>query len=139
MANHPVSLRIPEEVRAIIEDTAKRTKRDFSSVANEMLEEAVKSRRVPGIIFVDGINGRVARVAGTGLEVWEIARDYHDLGANWERLRTAYHWLQEPQLRSALAYAEAYPEEVEARIRRDEQRAPEDFWAAYPFTRPPGA
>jgi hypothetical protein len=39
----------------------------------QTIDEAARMTRVPGIIFVDSATGgRVARIAGTGLEVWEI-------------------------------------------------------------------
>ena len=132
----PVSLRIPEDVRAEIEATARRSGRDFSSVAKEMLAEAIKMRRVPGIVFADGTSGRVARVAGTGLEVFEIVRAFRDMDEDWGRLREAYHWLSEHQLRPALAYAAAHPEEIEERLRAEERWTPETVWATYPFMRP---
>src|SRR5437764_15301828 len=111
MNSRPVSLRLPEDVRAAIDEAATRTRRGFSSVANEMLAEAAKMRRIPGIVFADGPSGRRARVAGTGLAVFEILRTYRDSGEDWDTLRESYHWLTENQLRSALAYAAAYPEE----------------------------
>ncbi len=132
----PVSLRIPEDVRAEIEATARRSGRAFSSVAKEMLTEAIKMRRIPGIVFADSTSGRVARVAGTGLEVFEIVRAFRDMDEDWGQLREAYHWLSEHQLRAALAYAAAYPEEIEERLRADERWTLETLWAAYPFTRP---
>ena len=55
---------------------------------------------------------------------------------DWERLRASYHWLSDNQLRAALAYAAAYPEEIEERLRADERWTPETLWATYPFTRP---
>jgi uncharacterized protein (DUF433 family) len=137
MSARPVSLRIPEEVKASIEETAARSGRGFSSVANEMLTEAVKMRRIPGIVFADGPAGRRARIAGTGIDVFEIVRDYRTMGADWAQLRRAYHWLDERQLRAALAYAEAYPEEIETRLHAEERWTPERVWQTYPFTRPP--
>src|SRR5262245_49022026 len=134
MASKPVSLRIPDEVRAAIDETARRTKRGFSSIANEMLEEAVKMRRIPGIVFVDGVTGRRARIDGSGLEVWEIFRTYRDAGRDWKILQEAYHWLTERQLRAALAYAEAYPDEIEDRLRREDELSVEEVWKKYPFT-----
>ena len=136
MKTQPVSLRIPADIRAQIEETARRSGRDFSSVAKEMLAEAIKMRRIPGIVFADGPSGRVARVAGTGLEVFEIIRAFRDMDEDWERLRAAYHWLSENQLRAALAYAAAYPEEIGERLRADERWTPETLWATYPFMRP---
>jgi uncharacterized protein (DUF433 family) len=130
------SVRLRERVDEGIEGLARRTGRDFSTVVNELLDEALKMRRIPGIVFVDGPRGRVARVAGTGLAVHEIARTFRDVESDWGRLRDAYHWLSEPQLRSALAYAEAYPDEIEEALRADEEWTPERVWEAHPFTRP---
>jgi uncharacterized protein (DUF433 family) len=137
VSNRPVSLRIPEEIRAAIEETARRTKRDFSSIANEMLEEAVRTRRIPGIVFADEFRGRVPTVAGTGLEPWEILRSYREADNDWERLKETYHWLSDLQLRAAIAYFQAYPEEIEARLKDEEKWTPEELWTQYPFTRPP--
>jgi uncharacterized protein (DUF433 family) len=137
LSGRPVSLRIPEEVRTAIQETAHRTGRAFSSVANEMLTEAVKMRRIPGIVFADGAAGRRARVAGTGIEVFEVMQTHRAVGEDWEQLREAYHWLDERQLRAALAYAEGYPDEIEERLRAEEHWTPERTWATYPFMKPP--
>lgn len=134
--NHPVSLRIPDHVRDVIHTAATQAGRDFSSVANEMLSEAVRMRRVPGIIFADEPHGRAPWIAGTGLEVWEVVGSYRDMGQDWEALRRAFDWLSETQLRAAVAYAEAYPEYVDACERREAQETPEAIWRAYPSLRP---
>jgi antitoxin component of RelBE/YafQ-DinJ toxin-antitoxin module len=63
MANSPVSLLIPAETRAAIDAVVRRTGRDFSNVANEMLTEAVKMRRIPGIVFADSPNEIEAAIA----------------------------------------------------------------------------
>ena len=44
MASQSISLRIPREMRADIEAISRRTGRDFSSVAKEMLAEAIKDQ-----------------------------------------------------------------------------------------------
>lgn len=136
MPARPTTIRIPEEVRSALVEIVRRTGRDFSTVTNEMLSEAVKMRRIPGIVFADSPAGRVARVAGTGLEVFEIIRSYRDMGKEWERLKGAYHWLSEVQLRAALAYAQAYPEEIDERLREEERWGPDEVKARYPFTAP---
>jgi uncharacterized protein (DUF433 family) len=115
---------------------ARRSGRDVSAVVNEMLDEGLKMRRIPGIVFGDSRRGRVARVAGTGLAVYEVVRTRRELDNDPARLRTAYHWLTEPQLRSALAYAEAYPDEIEQRLADDAAWSPERVWDTYPFMRP---
>src|SRR5438445_352398 len=104
---HPVSLRIPDEVREVIRERMKESGRDFSSIANEMLMESAKMRRIPGVFFIDSASGRTAAIGGTGIKVWLLILAYHEMDNNWERLRVAFHWLSEQQLRAALAYAEA--------------------------------
>ena len=136
MASVPKTIRIPEETVELIEETCRQTGRDFSSVANEMLSEAAKMRRILGIAFTTSTVGRTARIAGTGLEVWEIVRTFRQLGQSWDPLRDTYSWLSDVQLRSALAYAAAYPEEIDRRIQLDEEWTPEKVWSKYPFTAP---
>ena len=120
MSSVQKSIRIPDEVAKTIQDEAESSGRDFSTVANELLAEAVKLKRCPGIVFADGPSGRRARIAGTGLDVWEVVSTYKSLNRDDARLREAYHWLSEPQLRSALSYFRLYPEEVERQIARNE-------------------
>lgn len=127
------SLRIPRETLEEIERHFRG--RDFSSAANELLAEALKMRRCPGIVFADGTTGRRARISGTGLDVWEVVATYESVGRNWKRLSEAYHWLNETQLRAALSYYQCYPEEIDARIRQNESWTPEVLGARYPFTR----
>lgn len=137
MGKRPVSLRIPEDIYAATEEEARRKSRDFSSVANEMLTEAVRMRRIPGIVFGESATGRVAMIAGTGLKVWLVIEQYRAMGENWEHFKKGYPWLNDFQLRAALAYAEAYPEEIDEHIRRNEYWTPERLYETYPFMKPP--
>jgi uncharacterized protein (DUF433 family) len=132
MSSVQKSLRIPDEVAKIIQEEAESSGRDFSTVANELLAEAVKLKRCPGILFADGLSGRRARIAGTGLDVWEVISIYKSLDRDDARLREAYHWLSEPQLRSALSYYRLYPEEIERQIARNEAWTKDQLAARYP-------
>jgi uncharacterized protein (DUF433 family) len=132
----PISLRIPDEVRSAIERAASESARDFSSIANEMLTEAVKMRRIPGIYFANEAAGRRAKVAGTGIDVWQIIQEYQVLGRSMDRLRVAFHWLSDYQLRVALAYYDAYPQEIDRWIAESESLTIEHIWDSYPFTKP---
>ncbi len=67
-----------------------------------------------------------------------LRRDNRSVEESWERLKEAFHWLSETQLKAAPAYAAAYPDEIEERIRRDEQWTAEDVWRRYPFMSPKG-
>lgn len=136
MASLQKSLRIPEGTAHAVEEVARTSRRDFSSVANEMLEEAVKMRRCPGIIFADGPSGRRARIAGTGLEVWEVISTYNNVDRGWSRLRESYDWLDEIQLRAALAYYAAYTDEIDRRIQLDETWTKERLAEEHPILNP---
>lgn len=126
------SLRIPGDVAREIQSLAEATGRDFSSVANELLVEAVKMRRCPGIFFADGPFGRRARVAGTGLDVWEIIATYKSLDRDRGRLRQAYHWLSEAHLRAAFGYYAAYTEEIDRLIARNDSWSPQGLAERHP-------
>ena len=89
----------------------------------QLRAEVEKMVRIPFIVFADGTFGRVPRIAGTGIEVWEVIKTYDAVEQSWDRLAAAFHWLSEEQLQGALAYANAYPEEVRARL--DQQREAE--------------
>jgi uncharacterized protein (DUF433 family) len=132
MSSVQKSLRIPDEVAKTIQEEAESSGRDFSTVANELLGEAVKLKRCPGIVFADGPSGRRARIAGTGLDVWEVVSTYKSLNRDDARLRDAYHWLSEPQLRSALSYFRLYAEEIERQIVRNEAWNKDQLAARYP-------
>jgi len=132
MATLQKSLRIPDEIAKAVEDLAEASGRDFSSVTNELLAEAVKMRRCPAILFADGPSGRRARIAGTGLEVWETIVTYDSLGRDLNRLRQAYHWLSEAQLRAALGYYAAYPDEIDRQITRNIRWTKERLIEQYP-------
>jgi uncharacterized protein (DUF433 family) len=127
------SLRIPEKTVKEIEQLARESERDFSSIANDLLAESIKMRRCPGIIFAEGVTGRRARVAGSGLEVWEVISTFKGVNQDFKRLKKAYHWLTEQQLRAAIGYYEAYRDEIEVQIKRNESWSEELLLKRHPF------
>lgn len=136
MPNVQKSLRLPEQVLSEIEQIARETGRDFTSVTKDLLTEAIKMRRCPGIVFVEGTSGRRARMAGTGIEVWEIISGYKTLGQNFERLKKAYHWLSSEQIKAALGYYSAYPQEIDRLIEQNEKWTESKIKERYPFMIP---
>jgi len=112
------SFRIKEPILREIERIRKN--KAANALANELLEEALKMRRCPGIIFSQGITGRRARVAGTGVEVWEVVYEYQIVGKDAEALKKALPHLTERQLIAALNYYRAYPEEINELIQSNE-------------------
>jgi uncharacterized protein (DUF433 family) len=127
------SLRIPEDTVNEIEQMARESGCDFSAMTKDLLMEAVKMRRCPGIIFADGVTGRRARIAGTGLEVWEIIGTYKSVDTDVKRLHKAYHWLTEQQLRSAIGYYKAYGDEIDHQLNRNQSWSKETVFKQYPF------
>jgi uncharacterized protein (DUF433 family) len=114
---------------------AKETGQDFSNVTKDLLQEAIKMRRCPGILFAEGTGGRRARVAGTGIEVWEVIAAYKSMKEDFKRLQKAYHWLSVEQLKAALGYYTIYPQEIDRLIEQNEQWDDEKVRKRYPFMR----
>lgn len=116
---------LPQDLEQEIAREAERRGQTWSSVTTDLLTEAVRMRRVPGVVFGDGPTGRRAVVAGSGIDVWEVIATWQEGGRDFEPLRRNYDWLSEAQLRAALRYYELYPEEIEARLAREQQWTPE--------------
>lgn len=127
------SMRIKEQTVKEIEQIARESEREFSNIANELLEEAIRAYRCPGIIFTEGTTGRRARIAGTGIEVWEVIAAFKGLGKDISRLHKAYHWLTEQQLRAAMGYYRIYTEEIDHLISQNEGLTKEHVHKKYPF------
>lgn len=127
------SVRLPAETLKEIEQMVKETGMDFSSITKDLLTEAIKIRRCPGIVFAEGVRGRRARVAGTGIEVWEVIATNRSVGDNFKRLKKAYQWLSPDQLRAALVYYSIYPEEIDRQIEKNESWDVKKVRERYPF------
>lgn len=103
----------------------------------KLLTEEEKMQRVPGIVFADTPMGtRVARIAGTGLEVFEVIHQFRLMDENWNRFRMAFHWLSDAQLRSAVTYAETFPEDVDPLVDELSNFDLAEVWRKYPFMKP---
>jgi len=114
----PTSFRLPEDLLERLDDEATRRGVSVSSLVSGMLVEGLKTRRFPGILYRDGATGRRAGLAG-GPDVWEIIRDLKQMsGEPDQRVRDLMEEteLPERQIRLAISFYSAYPEEVEIRI-----------------------
>jgi len=105
-------------------------------MATEVVSEAEKMRRVPGILFVTDVGERQPWIKGTGLEVVEIIQVYKDVDWDLDHLRASFEWLREEQIQAALDYYAAYPDEVNARLVDDPEALIRALWEQYPETRP---
>lgn len=137
MSGRARGIRIPEALQQEIEREAEERGKSWSATTAEMLMEAVRMRRVPGITFMDGPSGRRAVIAGTGNDVWEIIAAWEAGGRNFAGLQEDYPWMGELQLRSALAYYRLYPDEIDARLARERRWTAERIREEIPFLAPP--
>src|SRR6266852_5562118 len=132
------TMRLRRSLRRDLEATAARNRRSVADVAQELLEEALRMRHCPGIYFADEPSGRIAKIGGTGLGVWEVVRDFrkdHDA----DRMRAAFPQLSQAQVTAALMYYGRYRDEIQARIDANAALTPETLEKRYPglvrFTR----
>ena len=142
-ANRPESrvlttMRLRRSLRKELETTAVRTRRSVADVAQQLLAEGLRMQQCPGIYFADDPSGRTAKIAGTGLGVWEVVRDFgRDQDA--DRIRRAFPQLSQAQVTAALMYYARYRDEVQARIDANAALTPETIEKQYPglvrFTR----
>jgi uncharacterized protein (DUF433 family) len=131
------SIRLPEEAVKEIEALASDTGRDFSGIARDLLCEAVKMRRCPGVTFADGPTGRRAKIAGSGIDIWEFISTFKGLGENYKKLKETYHWLSDQQIRSALSFYALYPEEIDEKITRNQDITQDQIVKRFPFLSKP--
>jgi len=131
------SIRLPEDAVKEIEALASGSGKDFSGIARDLLIEAVKMRRCPGITFADGPTGRRARIAGTGIDIWEFIASFKSLDENYDKLKETYHWLSDQQIRSALSYYALYSDEIDEKISRNENITQAQIIKRFPFLSKP--
>jgi len=127
------SIRLPEDAVKEIEALASGTGKDFSGIARDLLMEAVKMRRCPGITFADGPTGRRAKIAGSGIDIWEFIAMFKSMDENYDKLRETYHWLSDQQIRSALSYYALYPDEIDEKITRNDDITEAQVIKRFPF------
>lgn len=127
------SMRIPEELIKELQNITQESGTDLSTTIRELLQEAIRMRRCPGIVFTEGVSGRRARIASTGIEVWEIIANFKSTGKNFKRLRNIYNWLTEQQLKAAIGYWKTYPKEINQLITQNESWTKEHTHKVHPF------
>jgi uncharacterized protein (DUF433 family) len=103
-----------------------------SDVAQQLLEEAIRTRECPGIYFADEATGRTAKIMGTGLGVWEVMRDYVAGGEREDLIHEAYPQLTAAQIGAARNYFLRHRDEIERRIDENAALTPERVAARYP-------
>ena len=110
------TLRLRSGLRTQILRLAKRQRRSFSEMAQELMDEALRIRECPGIYFADEPAGREVKLMGTGLAVWELIQHYQDVDHNEQALQKLFPHLSAAQRRAALLYYAKFPGEIDALI-----------------------
>jgi hypothetical protein len=121
----PTSFRLPEELLERLDDEASATGVSATALLGAILDEGLKTRRFPGIVYRDGPTGRRAAIVG-GPDVWEIIRSLKQTtGKDDRRVRTLADelGLSPTQIRLAVDFYGANPAEVDGRIADDELSA----------------
>jgi hypothetical protein len=126
---NPFSVRFTTTTDRMVEAEARRTRRSKSAVVEALTEEAVRTRRFPGIAFRGDDARRRPWLIGSGLDIWEIVQILEDFGSLERLVESAQ--LSERQIRLAVAYRDAYPEEIDAAI-AENRRSSAEWHELYP-------
>jgi uncharacterized protein (DUF433 family) len=127
-------IRISEKLDREIERLADDNGKSWSAATAELLEEAIRMRRAPGIGFADGPSGRRAVIAGTGIDVWEAIAVWQECENDYDELKRNFDWLTDVQIRAALSYYSLYREEIDRRLERERQWTEDRVAREFPFS-----
>lgn len=126
----PFSVRLQEDTERLVDAEARRTRRTKSAVVEAFTEETARTRRFPGIAFRGDDARRRPWVIGSGLDVWEIIHMLEDFDSP-DALVAETH-LSPAQVRLAVAYRDAYPDEI-AEALVENRRPINDVGVLFPF------
>ncbi len=121
----PTSFRLPDDLLERLDEEAAASGTSVTALVTSLLDEGMKTRRFPGIVYRDGPTGRRAALV-SGPDVWEIVRAVaHAKGRGEARLRAAAkaHDLPLGRARLAVEFYAAFPGEIDERIEADERTA----------------
>jgi hypothetical protein len=119
----PTSFRLPEELLAQLDEEAVSSKSSVTALVTSLLEEGLRTRRFPGIVYRDGPTGRRAGLVG-GPDVWEVVRALKTIpGRPEQRVRALAEQLGlgTDRIRLAVDFYAAHPEEIDRSVVADEQ------------------
>lgn len=123
----PTSFRLPEELLDRLEVESRSARTSITQLANSLLDEGLKTRRFPGVVYRAGPAGRRAALVG-GPDVWEVVRDLAGApGRGMDRVEILATETGLPVASVLLAadFYAAFPEEVDALIEANERAAEE--------------
>jgi hypothetical protein len=120
------SARFSAEVLNMLDARGERLGQSRARIAERLIEEGLRAEEFPGIVFRSGPTGRRAGIVG-GPDVWEIVRDLKAASAAGDRdpIETVAQAsaLDRTAVVLAAGYYAAYPQDIDERIRLNEQAA----------------
>ena len=121
----PTSFRLPEDLLERLDAEAAAAGTSVTALVATVLDEGLKIRRFPGVVYRDGPTGRRAGLVG-GPDVWEVVRAVRrGAGRGEQRVRRVADQrdLAVELVRLAVDFYAAFPGEVDDRIAADEEAA----------------
>lgn len=125
MAGRHLTLRLPEASLEHLDREARHSGQTRSELARALIEEGLRMREHPGIVFRPGPMGRRAGLSD-GPDVWEAVELFLQIGVPGEKgvaLTSKRSSLRPDQVRRALRYYSDYPAEVDEKIERNREAA----------------
>lgn len=120
----PLSLRLPETTVSRLGERAQVVRMPPRTLAQRYVEEGLRMDEHPMIYFADGPSGRRARLAGSGLDVWEAIEVIGDNGGD-VAAAAEYIEIDQGRLQAAVTYYGAFREEIDQLIELNERAARE--------------
>lgn len=121
----PTSFRLQEALLERLNEEAGAAGMSVTSLVSALLDEGLKTRRFPGIVYRNGPTGRRAALVG-GPDVWELVRAIKNAPGDGERrIRHVAGQLGLPvqRLQLAVDFYMRFPEEIDERIDADQRAA----------------
>ena len=121
----PTSFRLDEELLERLESESRAASTSVTSLVSSLLDEGLKTRRFPGIVYRPGPTGHRAALVN-GPDVWEVIRDLKGRsGRANDRIQGLADelGLAVSLVTLAVDFYCAFPDEVDTRIEADERAA----------------
>ena len=121
----PTSFRLDDGLLERLESESRAASVTVTALVSSLLDEGLKTRRFPGVVYRSGPTGRRAALVG-GPDVWEVIRDLR----TWPGTGTGRVASLAQQLGLSVGLVSlatdfycAFPDEIDARIKADEHAA----------------
>lgn len=115
-ASAVVSVRLSHDQAGRLRQMAKRMGRTASEVGAQLLSESLRKAEFTFVEFRDSPVGRQAYIQGSRLTVWQVISLLRDFQGQVAKVAEHLRW-PEAKIHAAIAYSQAYPDEIEEAIK----------------------